>query len=198
VIVIGLTGSVGMGKTTTARLFAEEGVPVFDADAAVHRLYEGPAVAAIEQAFPGVTVDGRVDRGKLAARVVGDKDALMRLEAIVHPLVREAEEAFLADAAAKGAAVAVLDVPLLLEGGGKERVDAVVVVSAPAATQRARVLERPGMTADKLDHLLARQMSDSQKRAQADFVVYTGQGLEPARKQVQNILQALSKRPPRR
>lgn len=197
-IVVGLTGSVGMGKTTTARMFADAGVPVFDADAAVHRLYDGEAAAAIEKAFPGTSAAGRVDRTKLGERVMGDKEALARLEAIVHPLVRKAEEAFLARAEKSGAAVAVLDIPLLLEGGGHRRVDTVVVVSAPGETQRARVLERPGMTAEKLDHLLARQMSDSQKRAQADFVVDTGSGLEVARKQVRNILQALSKGPPRR
>ena len=197
-IVVGLTGSVGMGKTTTARMFADAGVPVFDADAAVHRLYDGEAAAAIEQAFPGTAALGRVDRTKLASRVVGDKDALARLEAVVQPLVRKAEEAFLADAEKRGAPVAVLDIPLLLEGGGHRRVDAVVVVSAPAATQRARVLDRPGMTEEKLDHLLARQMSDSQKRTHADFVVDTGAGLESARKQVRNILQELSKRSSRR
>ncbi|HEV1999929.1 MAG TPA: dephospho-CoA kinase [Xanthobacteraceae bacterium] len=197
-IVVGLTGSVGMGKTTTARMFAAAGAPVFDADAAVHRLYEGEAAAAIERAFPGTAAAGRVDRAKLAARVVGDKDALARLEAIVHPLVRKAEEAFLTDAEKRGALVAVLDIPLLLEGGGHRRVNVVVVVSAPAATQRARVLERPGMTEEKLDHLLARQMSDSQKRTHADFVVDTGAGLEPARIQVRNILQELSKRSSRR
>lgn len=197
-IVVGLTGSVGMGKTTTARMFADAGVPVFDADAAVHKLYEGDAAAVIEQAFPGTTAAGRVDRAKLATHVVGDKEALARLEAIVHPLVRKAEEAFLAAAEKAGAPVAVLDIPLLLEGGGRRRVDVVVVVSAPQETQRARVLERPGMTVEKLDHLLARQMSDSQKRAHADFVVDTGISLELARQQVHNILQALSKRPPRR
>lgn len=197
-IVVGLTGSVGMGKTTTARMFADAGVPVFNADAVVHRLYEGEAAPAIERVFPGTAGAGAVDRAKLAERVVGDPAALARLEAIVHPLVRKAEEAFLADAEKKGAAVAVLDIPLLLEGDGDRRVDVVVVVSAPAEIQRARVLERPGMTAEKLDHLLARQMSDSQKRARADFVVDTGQGLESARKQVHNILEALSKRSPRR
>jgi dephospho-CoA kinase len=197
-IVVGLTGSVGMGKTTTARMFADAGVPVFDADAAVHRLYEGEAASAIEQAFPGTTAAGRVDRTKLGKRVVGDKEALARLEAIVHPLVRNAEEAFLADAEKKGAPVAVLDIPLLFEGGGHRRVDVVVVVFAPAETQRARVLARPGMTEEKLDHLLARQMSDSQKQTRADFVVDTGIGLEAARKQVHNILQALSNPPLRR
>jgi dephospho-CoA kinase len=198
VIVVGLTGSVGMGKTTTARMFADEGVPVFDADAAVHRLYEGEAAAAIEREFPGTVAGGRVDREKLGARVVGDKGALARLEAIVHPLVRKAEEAFLNEAEKAGAPIAVLDIPLLLEGGGGRRVDAVVVVSAPAETQRARVLQRPGMTAEKLDLLLDRQMSDSQKRTHADFVVDTGSGLDAARKQVRNILQALSKRSARR
>ena len=197
-IVVGLTGSVGMGKTTTARMFADAGVPVFDADAAVHRLYEGEAASAIEQAFPGTTAAGRVDRTKLGKRVVGDKEALARLEAIVHPLVRNAEEAFLADAEKKGAPIAVLDIPLLFEGGGHRRVDVVVVVFAPAETQRARVLARPGMTEEKLDHLLARQMSDSQKQTRADFVVDTGIGLEAARKQVHNILQALSNPPLRR
>jgi len=197
-IVVGLTGSVGMGKTTTARMFADAGVPVFDADAAVHRLYEGEAASAIEQAFPGTTAAGRVDRTKLGKRVVGDKEALARLEAIVHPLVRNAEEAFLADAEKKGAPIAVLDIPLLFEGGGHRRVDVVVVVFAPAETQRARVLARPGMTEEKLDHLLVRQMSDSQKQTHADFVVDTGIGLEAARKQVHNILQALSNPPLRR
>jgi dephospho-CoA kinase len=197
-IVVGLTGSFGMGKTTTARMFADAGVPVFDADAAVHRLYDGEATSAIEQAFPGTTAAGRVDRAKLGKGVVGDKEALARLEAIVHPLVRNAEEAFLADAEKKSAPIAVLDIPLLFEGGGHRRVDVVVVVFAPAETQRARVLARPGMTEEKLDHLLARQMSDSQKQTQADFVVDTGIGLEAARKQVHNILQALSNPPLRR
>ena len=197
-IVVGLTGSVGMGKTTTARMFADAGVPVFDADAAVHRLYEGEAASAIEQAFAGTTAAGRVDRTKLGKRVVGDKEALARLEAIVHPLVRNAEEAFLADAEKKGAPIAVLDIPLLFEGGGHRRVDVVVVVFAPAEIQRARVLARPGMTEEKLDHLLVRQMSDSQKQTHADFVVDTGIGLEAARKQVHNILQALSNPPLRR
>ena len=197
-IVVGLTGSVGMGKTTTARMFSDAGVPVFNADAVVHGLYGGAAAAAIERAFPGTTVAGRVDRAKLAARVLGDKGALADLEAIVHPLVRQAEEVFLAAARKRGVAIAVLDIPLLLEGGGKHRVDVVVVVSAREETQRTRVMERPGMTPEKLDHLLARQMSDSQKRAHADFVVDTGQGLEAARKQVHNILQELSKRSPQR
>jgi dephospho-CoA kinase len=195
--VIGLTGSLGMGKTTTAGFFAEAGVPVHDADAIVHRLYEGEAAAAIEQAFPGTTAGGRVDRGKLAARVLDDPQALQRLETIVHPLVREAEERFLADGKARGARVAVLDIPLLLETGGDRRVDAIVVVSAPADLQRSRVLDRPGMTPEKLDAILARQMADAEKRRRADFVVDTSQGFEAARARVQQILRAVATMPKR-
>jgi dephospho-CoA kinase len=149
--ILGLTGSLGMGKSTTARFFAEEGVPVHDADAVVHRLYEGEAVAAIEAAFPGTTGAGKVDRNKLGARVLGDAAALRRLEAIVHPLVQDAERRLLAEARARGEKVAVLDIPLLFETGGDRRVDAVVVVSAPPDVQRARVLARPGMTVEKLE-----------------------------------------------
>jgi dephospho-CoA kinase len=190
-IVLGLTGSLGMGKTTTARLFAEEGVPVFDADAAVHRLYEGEAVPRIERAFPGTTTGGRVDREKLAARVVGNAEALKQLEAIVHPLVRAAQKEFLAQAERDGAAVAVLDIPLLLETGGAQRVDKVVVVSAPEAVQRERVLARPGMTQEKFIAMIRRQMPDSEKQRRADFIVDTGQGIELAREQVRAILRAL-------
>jgi dephospho-CoA kinase len=197
-LVLGLTGSIGMGKTTTARLFAEAGVPVHDADATVHRLYEGEAVAPIGAAFPGTTADGKVDREILARRVLGDTPALQRLEAIVHPLVRAAETQFLAKAAANGAPVAVLDIPLLFETGADGRVDAVVVVSAPADIQRQRAFERPGMTAEKLQQILARQMPDAEKRARADFVVDSSQGIEAARAQVQSILQSLAKMPPRR
>src|SRR5262249_45827694 len=149
--VIGLTGSLGMGKSSTAQLFAEAGVPVHDADAVVHRLYDGEAAAAIEAAFPGTASAGRVDRNRLAARVLNDAAALKRLEAIVHPLVQAAEQRLLDEAAARSEKVAVLDIPLLFETGADQRVDAVVVVSAPAAVQRARVLERPGMTLDKLE-----------------------------------------------
>lgn len=195
--VLGLTGSIGMGKTTTARLFAEEGVPVHDADAAVHRLYEGEAVPLIEKAFPGTTRAGRVDREKLAREVIGHADALKRLEAIVHPLVREEERRFLAAAKADGAKVVVLDIPLLYETGGKERVDAVVVVTAPAEVQRARVLERPGMTVEKLDSLIAKQMPDAEKRRCADFLVDSGQGIDHARGQVRQILQQIAKMPGR-
>jgi len=196
--VLGLTGSLGMGKSTTARFFAEEGVPVHDADAVVHRLYDGEAAAAIEAAFPGTTTAGKVDREKLAARVLGDVGALTRLEAIVHPLVQEAERRLLAEAQARGEKVAVLDIPLLFETGGEERVDAVVVVSAPAAVQRSRALERPGMTVDKLDASLARQMPDHEKRRRADFVVDTSRGFEAARAKVRAILDAVATMPKRR
>lgn len=196
--VLGLTGSLGMGKSTTARFFAEEGVPVHDADAVVHRLYDGDAAAAIETAFPGTTTAGKVDREKLAARVLGDSGALKRLEAIVHPLVQEAERRLLAEAEARGEEVAVLDIPLLFETGGEARVDAVVVASAPADVQRSRVLERPGMTVDKLDAILAKQMPDAEKRRRADFVVDTSRGFEAARAEVRAILDAVATMPKRR
>jgi dephospho-CoA kinase len=195
--ILGLTGSIGMGKTTTARLFAEEGVPVHDADAAVHRLYEGAAVPLIEEAFPGTTHSGRVDREKLARHVVGDAAALKRLEAIVHPLVRQEETRFLAEAKAQGAKVAVLDIPLLYETGGEGRVDAVVVVTAPEHVQRARVMERPGMTQEKMAALLAKQLPDAEKRRRSDFIVDSGQGIEPARAQVRQILAGIANMPKR-
>jgi len=197
-LVLGLTGSVAMGKSTTARFFAEEGVPVHDADTVVHRLYEGEAVPVIEAAFPGTTADGKVDRVKLGSRVMGDLAALRQLEAIVHPMVQDAEQRFLAEAEAKGAPVAVLDIPLLFETGGDRRVDAVVVATAPAEVQRARVLERPGMTEQRLEAMLARQMPDSEKRLRADFVVDTSRGFDDARAQVQAILQRLATMPKRR
>ena len=196
--VLGLTGSIGMGKSTTARFFADAGVPVYDADAAVHRLYEGEAVAPIEAAFPGTTIAGKVDRTRLAARVVEDPAALQRLEEIVHPLVRDAEMRFLAQAEASGHAVAVLDIPLLLETEGDRRVDAIVVVTAPSDVQRQRILERPGMTAEKLDALLARQISDAEKRRRADFIVDSSQGFDAARAQVHAILRAIATMPVRR
>jgi dephospho-CoA kinase len=182
--VIGLTGSIGMGKSETARLFAAEGVPVFDADAAVHDLYAGEAAARIEAAFPGATRDGAVDRAALAAQVTGNEIALKRLEALIHPMVARCKRDFLARHQA--APVVVLDIPLLLETG--EKVDAVVVATAPQAVQRARVLARPGMSEAKLDALLARQLSDAQKRAQAHYLVMTDQGLDHAREQVKMIL----------
>ena len=197
-LVLGLTGSVAMGKSTTARFFAEEGVPVHDADTVVHRLYEGDAVPIIEAAFPGTTAGGKVDRVKLGSRVMGDLAALRRLEAIVHPMVQNAEQRFLAEAEAKGAPVALLDIPLLFETGGDRRVDAVVVATAPPEVQRARVLERPGMTEQRLEAMLARQMPDSEKRLRADFVVDTSRGFDDARAQVQAILQRVATMPKRR
>jgi dephospho-CoA kinase len=197
-LILGLTGSIGMGKSATARMFADEGVPVLDADAVVHGLYEGEAVALIEAAFPGTTAGGKVDRDKLGRRVIGDTAALKRLEALVHPLYRAAERRFLSHAEAAGARIVVLDVPLLFETGGEARVDAVVVVSAPAEVQRARLLDRPMMTVEKFEALLAKQVPDAQKRARADFIVDTSQGFESARAQVRAILSAAAKLPKRR
>jgi dephospho-CoA kinase len=193
--VLCLTGSLGMGKSTAAKFFAEAGVPVHDSDAVVHALYEGEAAAAIEAAFPGTTADGKVDRGKLAAMVIDDKAALARLEAIVHPLVARARDRFLADAQAHGTTVVVLDIPLLFEIGGSASCDAVVVVSAPAEVQRARALARPGMTEEKFASLLAKQMPDAEKRARADFVVDSSQSLDHARAQVHDILKAIARMP---
>ncbi len=195
--VIGLTGSIGMGKSTTARFFAEAGVPVHDADATVHRLYEGEAAPAIEAAFPGTTVGGKVDRARLAARVLGDKAALRQLEAVVHPLVRQSEARFLAEAHRKQVPVVVLDIPLLFETNGQERVDAIVTVSAPAEVQRARLLERPGMTGEKLEALIANQLPDPEKRRRADFIVDSSQGFDAARAQVADILRQVAKMPKR-
>lgn len=191
--VLGLTGSLGMGKSTTAKFFAEEGVPVHDADASVHKLYEGEAVPLIEAAFPGTTAGGKVDREKLAKQVLGNASAIKKLEAIVHPLVAEVRERFLREAEQSGAKVAVLDIPLLYETGGDARCDAVVVVSAPAEVQRARAFERPGMTEDKFTAILAKQMPDAEKRARADFVVDTSQGYEAAHQQVRDILARVAK-----
>jgi dephospho-CoA kinase len=193
--VLGLTGSIGMGKSTTARLFAEAGVPVHEADVAVHRLYEGEAVPAVAAAFPGAVVGGKVNRDKLAARVLGDAAALRRLESIVHPLVRAAADRFLSEARASGAEIAVLDIPLLFETGGEDRVDAVVVVTAPPEMQRERALERPGMTVEKFQAIVAKQMPDVEKRQRADFVVDTSRGLAAARDQVDAILQAIATMP---
>jgi dephospho-CoA kinase len=191
-IVLGLTGSIGMGKSTTARFFAEMGVPVLDSDAIVHALYERDAVAAIDRAFPGTNIDGRIDRAELSGRVLGNPSALRQLEAIVHPLVRESQSRFLAEAERGGAPLAVLDIPLLFETGADRNVDAVVVVSAPAKIQRARVMDRPAMTAAKLDALLGRQVPDIEKRRRADFIVDTSRGFDSARAQVRAILGAVS------
>jgi len=188
---LGLTGSIGMGKSTTADFFRAAGVPVHDADATVHALYRGPAVASIEAAFPGTTTPEGVDRAALSARVLGDAEAMKRLEAIVHPLVGMSRAGFFEKAQADGADIVILDIPLLFETGGEKRVDAVVVVSAPADVQRQRVLARPGMDEAKLDAILARQMADVDKRARAHFVIDTGQGLEAARRQVRDVLTKL-------
>jgi dephospho-CoA kinase len=187
-----------MGKSTTAGFFAELGVPVHDADATVHRLYKAEAVAPIEAAFPGTTVNGEVDREKLAKRVLDDPAAIKKLEGIVHPLVRAAEEHFLTEAERKNARVAVLDIPLLFETGGDRRCDAVVVVSAPENVQHARVFERPGMTAQKFSAIAANQMPDAEKRKRADFVVDTSKGFDAARAQVREILARVATMPNRR
>jgi dephospho-CoA kinase len=193
-----LTGSLGMGKSRTAQFFAEQGVPVYDADAVVHGLYEGEAVPPIAQAFPGAVTNGKVDRAKLAILVLGDDAALKRIEAIVHPLVAARREKFLAAARANKAKVVLLDVPLLFETRGERYCDAVVVVSAPADMQRRRALERPGMTEEKFAALLAKQLPDAEKRKRADFVVDTSQSFDHARAQVRDILRlvaTMAKRP---
>jgi len=193
--VIGLTGSIGMGKSTIAAMLRERGIDVFDADREVHRLYEGEAVPLVEAAFPGTTSNGRVDRAALAAALGNDAARFRTLERIVHPLVRKGEQAFLDRAGSRGDRAAVLEIPLLFETGLDAHVDVVVVVSAPAGVQRARVLERPGMTAARLDALLARQLPDAEKRARADFVVDTGGSLADSEAQVDAIIAALSSMP---
>jgi dephospho-CoA kinase len=191
-IVLGLTGSIGMGKSTAAKMFADEGVPVHDSDEAVHRLYAGAAAPLVEAAFPGTVVDGAVDRGLLAQRVLGDAVALKRLEAIVHPLVRADADAFVKRHRAAKAALVVLDIPLLFETGGRDRVDKIVVVSAPAEIQRERVLRRPGMSEERLASILARQVPDADKRRQADFVIDTGDGFDRTRAAVKKIIAELT------
>jgi dephospho-CoA kinase len=197
-IILGLTGSIGMGKSTTAKLFAEAGVPVYDADATVHRLYEGEAVAAIEAAFPGTTADGKVDRNRLSAQVVHDPAAIKRLEGIVHPMLGASRQEFLHDAERSGAPVVVVDVPLLYETGGEKRVDAVVVVTTTPEIQRERVLARDNMSGERLDAILARQLPDAEKRKRADFVVDTSHGLDPVRARIRDILSEAVKMPQRR
>lgn len=191
---IGLTGSIGMGKTTTAAMFAEHGIPVYSADDTVHRLYGGRAVPLIERAFPGTTVNGHVDRQKLAASTFGNPQALKKLEEIVHPLVREEEAVFLEAAERAGRRFALLDIPLLFETGGDKRVDVVVVVTCDPAIQRQRVLSRDGMTPEKLEAILARQMPDAEKRLKADFLVDTGLGMDHARAAVAKVVEALKAR----
>jgi dephospho-CoA kinase len=192
-IVIGLTGSIGMGKSTVAQMFAEEGAPAFDSDEVVHELYArgGAAVAPVEAAFPGVVKSGAIDRSALSARLVDNPEAIKQLEAIVHPLVRQAQTDFLDRHRQAGVAAAVLDIPLLFESGGAERVDRIVVVSAPAVMQKERVISRPGMSEAKFAYLLSRQMPDAEKRARADFVIDTGGELDATRAQVRAVLDAL-------
>lgn len=198
-LIIGLTGSIAMGKSATANMFRDLGIGVFDADAEVHKLYAkcGEAVPLIEAAFPGVTRDGAIDRTLLAGRVLGNPEALRKLEAIVHPLVREREKRFMAEQAAAGARMVVLDIPLLFESGPGDRVDYVVVVSAPAEVQRERAMARPGMTAEKFEAILAKQMPDEEKRRRADFVVDTSQGFDHALEQVKEIVSKLEALPKR-
>ena len=196
--ILGLTGSIGMGKSTTAKLFAEAGVPVYDADAAVHKIYEGEAAPAIEAAFPGTTVEGRVDRAKLSAKVVHDPAAIKQLEQIVHPMLGASRKKFLDDAERAGAPVVVMDIPLLFETGGEKRVDAVVVVTTSPESQRERILARGTMTPEALDAILARQLPDAEKRKRADFVVDTSHGLDPVRTQLRDILAEVVKMPQRR
>ncbi|MES5484406.1 dephospho-CoA kinase [Bradyrhizobium sp. INPA03-11B] len=197
-LILGLTGSIGMGKSTTAKLFMEAGVPVYDADAAVHQLYEGEAAPAIEAAFPGTTVGGKVDRAKLSARVVQDPVAIKQLEQIVHPMLGASRQKFFADAEAAGAPIVVLDIPLLFETGGEKRVDAVVVVTTSPELQRERVLARGTMDAAKLDAIIAKQMPDAEKRKRADFIVDTSHGLDPVRARIRDILAEVAKMPQRR
>ncbi|CTQ46458.1 dephospho-CoA kinase [Roseibium aggregatum] len=189
---IGLTGSIGMGKSTTAKMFAAEGVPVHDADATVHALYSGRAAPLIEAAFPGTVSDGKVDRTLLSPHVLGKPEAMKKLEAIVHPLVREEEQLFLQRARADHRRIVMLDIPLLFETGGEARVDVVVVVTADAQVQRDRVLARPGMSEDRFEAILAKQMPDAEKRRRAHFLVDTGRGMEAAKRQVRTILKALA------
>src|ERR1700712_1647272 len=197
-IILGLTGSIGMGKSTTAKLFEEAGVPVYDADASVHRLYEGEAAPAIEAAFPGTTVAGKVDRNKLSAKVLHDAAAMKQLEQIVHPMLGASRQEFFDQAERSGAAVVVVDVPLLFETGGEKRVDAVVVVTTSPEAQRERILARGTMTEEALDAILARQLPDAEKRKRADFVVDTSHGLDPVRARIRDILSEAVKMPQRR
>ena len=193
-LVVGLTGSIGMGKSTVAERFRQNGIPVIDADALVHELYRGEAVAPIEAAFPGTTGPDGVDRTKLAAELGRDPEKFKLIESIVHPLVFQAERDFLLEAEKSGAHMAVLEIPLLFETGGDARCDVTVVVSAPADVQRERVLERPGMTDERLDALLVRQMSDADKRARADHVIDTGQELDETLRAVDQLIESLKVR----
>lgn len=191
---VGLTGSIGMGKSTTADMFRAEGISVLDSDRLVHDLYKGPAAAEIDRAFPGVVVDGVVDRRRLASRVLDDPAALKRLEQIVHPMVWAARDALIEERREAGDRIVVFDIPLLFETGAEKDFDVIVVVTAPEAVQRARVLAREGMTPEKFESILAKQTPDSEKRARADFVVHTDRGLDAAREEVRTIVKALTAR----
>lgn len=190
-IVLGLTGSIGMGKSTTAKMFSEAGVPVHDSDAAVHRLYEGAAAPQVEALFPGTTSEGKVDRERLAQAVVGNPQALEKLELLIHPMVRQDADRFVAKHCARGTPLILLDIPLLFETGGTGRVDKVVVVTAPAEVQRERVLARPGMSEEKFKAILDRQTPDAEKRARADFIIDTSHGVDAARVEVRRIIESL-------
>ncbi|MCG8446992.1 MAG: dephospho-CoA kinase [Hyphomicrobiales bacterium] len=191
---IGLTGSIGTGKSTTAKMFAERGIPIFNADAAVHGLYQGAAAPLIEKAFPGTTKNGVVDRNALSERILDDANALKVLEAIVHPLVREAQDSFANESKIAGDDMAVYEIPLLFETGSPERFDAIVVTTVDPDIQKGRVLERPGMTGEKLKAILKRQLPDHEKRKRADFIVDTSQGFERAREQVDTIIAELKQK----
>lgn len=191
-LILGLTGSAAMGKSTASKMFAARGVPVFDADRTVHALYAGAAVPVVEAAFPGTTADGGVDRDRLRDRVLGDEAAMVKLEALIHPLVKREEEAFLSAARDLGRRIVLLDIPLLFETGAEGEVDIVIVVSAPAEVQRQRMLKRPGMTPERLAAMLARQMPDTEKRRRAHFVIDTAGSLDETRGQVGSILRAVA------
>ncbi len=191
-VVLGLTGSIGMGKSTTGKMFMDEGIPVHDADAAVHRLYTGVAAPLIEARFPGTVIEGTVDRARLAEAVMGKPEAFKALEEIVHPLVRQDADDFVAGHRENATPIVVLDMPLLFETGGEDRVDRIVVVTASAEEQRRRVLARPGMTEEKFAAILARQVPDAEKRRRADFIIDTGEGMEPARQAVRAVIRELS------
>jgi dephospho-CoA kinase len=191
-LIFGLTGSAAMGKSTVSSMFAARGVPVFDADRTVHALYAGAAVPVVEAAFPGTSADGMVDRDRLRERVLGDEAAMATLESLIHPLVKREEEQFLSEARAAGRRIVLLDIPLLFETRAEGEVDMVIVVSAPAEMQRERMLKRPGMTPERLDAMLARQLPDAEKRRRAHFVIDTGGALEETRGQVDNILRAVA------
>lgn len=197
-IVLALTGSIGMGKSETSKMFRAFGIPVYDADAAVHGLYDrgGKAVGPIGDLFPEAIVDGAVDRARLSRALAGDPGAWKKLEAVIHPLVAEVQRDFLVAEIERGSPLVVLDIPLLFETGGHRRADYVAVVSAPHHVQRRRVLERPGMTQEKLDEILSRQMADAAKREGADFVIPTDQGLDVAREHVERLIETLLNNPP--